>query len=237
MRILLVLLAVALSSCASLPKGASKALGAADVAGTRFGLVVMTMDGKEIISVRPDERFLPASNTKLFTVGAAFHRLGDVFQPDPSMGASVRVRPNANGPPDLILSGGGDPFVIDAEDCERDCLSELADRVVANGITGVHTLIGDDTLYPDERWGPGWSREDTQFRAGAPASALVVNSNEVRLEVAPGAQRGDPVRAAWRVRATSLWRSRTRLSQSTATRTISGSSACPGCRRCACSER
>jgi D-alanyl-D-alanine carboxypeptidase/D-alanyl-D-alanine-endopeptidase (penicillin-binding protein 4) len=158
----------------------------------------MTMDGREVVSIRPDERFLPASNTKLFTVGAVFHRLGDLSQPDPSMGASVRTRPNANGPPDLILSGGGDPFVIDGEDCERDCLSELADKVVASGITRIHAVIGDDTLYPDERWGPGWSQEDTQFRAGAPASALVVNSNEARLEIAPGAQPGDPVRAAWR---------------------------------------
>jgi D-alanyl-D-alanine carboxypeptidase/D-alanyl-D-alanine-endopeptidase (penicillin-binding protein 4) len=187
-----------LSACASLPKGASDALDSPDVAGVRWGLVVMTMEGRELVSIRPDERFLPASNTKMFTVAAAFHRLGDTALPDPSMGASVRLVPNADGAPDLILAGGGDPFVIDAEDCERDCLSDLATMVAANGITRVRSLIADDTLYPYERWGPGWSQDDTAFRAGAPASALVVNSNEVRLEIAPGGKPGDPVRAAWR---------------------------------------
>src|SRR5689334_9631300 len=96
-----------LSACASLPRGASDALGAPDVAGTRWGLVVMTMDGRELVSIRPDERFLPASNTKLFTVAAVFHRLGDPALPDPSMGMSVRLKRNGDGPPDLVLAGGG----------------------------------------------------------------------------------------------------------------------------------
>ena len=74
--------------------------------GTRWGLVVMTMDGRELIAIRPDERFMPASNTKLFTVAAAFHRLGDMTQPDPAMGASVRVTPRPDGPPDMCLSAG-----------------------------------------------------------------------------------------------------------------------------------
>jgi serine-type D-Ala-D-Ala carboxypeptidase/endopeptidase (penicillin-binding protein 4) len=197
MRILLAFTAVALSACASLPKGASDALASANVAGTRFGLVVMTMDGLEIASVRPDERFLPASNTKLFTVAAALHTLGDVSQANPSMGLSVRLEPRAAGPPDIVLAGGGDAMVIDADDCERDCLSDLVHMVTGMGVMEVHDVIGDDRAFPDERWGPGWSQEDLQFRSGAPASALVINSNEVRLEIKPGAV-GRPVVAAWR---------------------------------------
>src|SRR5690606_859685 len=44
----------------------------------------------------------------------------------------------------------------------------------------------------------GWSQEDLIYRSGAPVSALVVNSNEVRLEIAPGTSPGDPVQVRWR---------------------------------------
>src|SRR5688572_24758188 len=111
-------LAALLSACASLQGGISKTLNAPGLEGTRWGLVVMTMDGRELVAIRPDERFVPASNTKLFTVAAAFHRLGDVTRPDPSMGASIRIEPRTDAPPDIVLIGGGDAMLIDADDCE-----------------------------------------------------------------------------------------------------------------------
>ncbi len=191
-------LAALASACASIPRTASDALNAPDLAGTRWGLVVMTMDGRELASLRPDERFTPASNTKLFTVAAAFHRLPLLGFPDPSSGASVRIEPRDDGPPDIALVGGGDAMLIDADNCERDCLSELADSVLAAAISPIHDVIGDDRLFPDQRWGDGWAQEDLLFRSGAPASALVVNSNEVVLEVTPGAAPGDPVKVQWR---------------------------------------
>ena len=43
--------------------------------GVRFGLVVATIDGREIVSLNPDGRFVPAINTKLFTTLAAFELL------------------------------------------------------------------------------------------------------------------------------------------------------------------
>ena len=190
--------AALLSACASVQGDVDKILNVPELQGTRFGLVVMTMDGKELISIRPDERFVPASNTKLFTVAAAFHRLGNVSQPDPSMGASARIEPRGDGPPDIVLAGGGDAMLIDADDCERDCLSDLADMVVVNGLTRIGAIFGDDRLFPHEPWGPGWNQDDLIFRSGAPASALVVNSNEVVLQISPGEKPGDPVRVAWR---------------------------------------
>ena len=49
--------------------------------GVRIGLVVADEAGREIVAVRPDERFVPASNTKMFTTAAAFETL-DVSGPD-----------------------------------------------------------------------------------------------------------------------------------------------------------
>lgn len=199
MRVFLIsFVAIALSACASLSDRARADLDAPGLEGTRWGLVVMTMDGKELIAIRPDERFTPASNTKIFTVAAAFHRLGDLTQVDPSMGASVRLVAREDGAPDLMLVGGGDPMLVDGPDCVRDCLASLADMVVQNGVTRVRNVIGDDRLYPDQQWALGWSWEDLVTRSGAPTSALTVNSNEVAIVVKPGTAVGQPADVSWR---------------------------------------
>lgn len=191
-------LAIALSACASLSDRTQADLDAPGLEGTRWGLVVMTMEGEELIAIRPDERFTPASNTKIFTVAAAFHRLGDLTQADPSMGTSVRVVTGADGASDMLLVGGGDPMLVDGADCVRDCLAALADMVAQAGVTRVRNVIGDDRLYPDQPWALGWSWEDLVTRSGAPTSALTVNSNEVGIVIKPGAAAGDPAVVTWR---------------------------------------
>jgi hypothetical protein len=113
------------------------------------------------------------------------------------MGASVRLVPRAEGPPDLVLVGGGDAMLIDAADCVRDCLSDLADMVAANGVTRINDVIGDDALYPDQPWALGWSWEDL-VSSGAATSALTVNNNEVALVVTPAATIGQPADVRWR---------------------------------------
>ena len=197
MRFLALLLALALSACASLSDRARTSLEQPGLEGVRFGLVVMTLDGRELVAIGPDERFLPASNTKLFTVAAAFHRLGDLSMPAPSRGTSLELVPNDTGPPTLVLVGRGDATLIDAPDCLRNCLSDLADIVVGAGVREIAGIIADETQFPHELWPPGWSHEDLVKRAGAPVSALTINSNEMRITVTPSAADGDPASIAW----------------------------------------
>lgn len=196
-RLATLLCALLLTACVSLSDRARERLEQPGLKGTRWGLVVMTLDGRELVSIRPDERFLPASNTKLFTVAAAFHRLGDLTQPDPTRGTSLRLAPNPDGPPDLILVGAGDPTLIDAPDCERNCLSQLADAVVTQRVTNIDSITADETLFPLELWPPGWSHEDLVKRSGAPVSALTVNSNEMRVRVTPADAAGKPALVEW----------------------------------------
>jgi D-alanyl-D-alanine carboxypeptidase/D-alanyl-D-alanine-endopeptidase (penicillin-binding protein 4) len=187
------------AACSTLSDRASSLLAAPGLEGARWGLVVTTMEGRELIAIRPDERFLPASNTKIFTVAAAFHSLGDLTQSEPRFGASVRLRPRSDGgAPDLALVGAGDAMLIDAPDCQRDCLSELADAVLANRVMRVNDVIGDDRQFPNQPWGQGWSWEDLITRSGAPVSALTVNSNEVGLVIRPGPVAGAPAHVEWR---------------------------------------
>lgn len=171
------------------------------LAGTRWGLLATTASGETVAEIHADDRFMPASNTKIFTTATAFARLDGIEAPDLMDGTSVRlVTPVEGGPADLVLVGAGDPALGDGPGCVQICLAALADAAAAYLTrTGEHVgnVIGDDRLYPDERWGPGWSWEDMQEPYGAAVSALTVNDNVVLLEVAPAAVQGEPVRATW----------------------------------------
>jgi D-alanyl-D-alanine carboxypeptidase/D-alanyl-D-alanine-endopeptidase (penicillin-binding protein 4) len=149
--------------------------------GTRFGLVVTTESGQELIAIAPDERFIPASNTKMFTTAAAFASLLALDAPDSSGGAAVRLEGQADAP-NVILLGNGDARLSSAQDCTVDCLAALADAVAAR-TREVRDVIGDDSLYPDERWGQGMSWNNIETDDGTAASALTLDNNTLSLNV------------------------------------------------------
>ncbi|HEY5710381.1 MAG TPA: D-alanyl-D-alanine carboxypeptidase/D-alanyl-D-alanine-endopeptidase [Allosphingosinicella sp.] len=158
---------------------------AAAPAGTRFGLLVTTEDGRELIAINPDNRFIPASNTKMLTTAAAFANLQAVDQPDAAGGASVRLESGGGAIPDVILTGHGDARLSSAPECVVDCLAALADAVAAR-TRRVRNVVGDDSLFPDQRWSPGMSWNNIQTRSGTAISALTIDDNELVMRVTPG---------------------------------------------------
>lgn len=175
---------------APLPPAVAEALAKAPH-GTRIGLVVVDADGREIVALRPDERFVPASNTKLFTTATAFATL-DVATPDGAAGATVRLE--GRGTPTVVLAGHGDARLSSAPDCRVDCLADLA-AAVARQTRVVRDVVGDDSTFPDERWplGMSWNNMDGVY--GTAISALTLDDNVVTLTVAP-AEAGAPPRIA-----------------------------------------
>lgn len=151
--------------------------------GTRLGLLVVDAEGHELVAERADERFVPASNAKLFTAAAAFTTL-DTAAPDMAGGATVRLEGH-----DVVLAGHGDARLSSAPDCRVDCLAELA-RAVAARTRVVRDVIGDDTAFPDERWPAGMSWNNMAGRYGTAISALTVDDNVVAVTVTPGARDG-----------------------------------------------
>lgn len=149
--------------------------------GTRFGLLVADDQGRAVIAIDPDQRFIPASNTKIFTTAAAWATLPDMTGPDTAGGAAVRLEGR-----DVVLVGNGDARLSSADDCAVDCLATLVDAVAAKTRV-VHDVIGDDTLFPDERWSPGMSWDDIQTRYGTGTSALTLDDNTLAVTVTPGA--------------------------------------------------
>jgi D-alanyl-D-alanine carboxypeptidase/D-alanyl-D-alanine-endopeptidase (penicillin-binding protein 4) len=163
--------------------------------GMRFGLVVAdAADGRELVAVAPEGRFVPASSTKMFTAAAAFATLPGLDQPDQNGGAGVRLEPRGADAPDVVLEGHGDARLSSAADCRVDCLATLADAVAAKART-VHDVIGDDREFPDERWSPGMSWNNMATRSGTAVSALTLDDNEAAMSVSPGAA-GQPARVA-----------------------------------------
>jgi D-alanyl-D-alanine carboxypeptidase/D-alanyl-D-alanine-endopeptidase (penicillin-binding protein 4) len=154
--------------------------------GTRFGLVVATEDGREIVAINPDERFIPASNTKMLTTAAAYATLGGLDQPDASGGASVRLDQEGRRIPDVVLKGHGDARLSSAAECVANCLAALADAVAARTKV-VADVVGDDSLFPDQRWSPGMSWNNIPSRYGTAISALTIDDNELPVRVVPGA--------------------------------------------------
>jgi len=154
--------------------------------GTRFGLVVATEDGRELIALSPEGRFVPASNTKIFTTVAAFDALPGIDGTDETAGATVRLEPTDGKAPDVVLGGHGDARLSSAADCVADCLAALADAVAAK-TRAVRHVVGDDSLFPDQRWSAGMSWNNMATRSGTAVSALTLDDDELTLRVVPTA--------------------------------------------------
>ena len=152
--------------------------------GTRWGVVVADADGREVLAIDPEGRFMPASNTKIYTTAAAYFATDGKLDL-PGGGNSLSLIPRGRDGADVVLAGHGDARMSDAADCTVDCLSTLADAVAAR-TRKVHDVIGDDTLFPDQRWSPGMSWNNIATRSGTGISALTLDDNELVVTIAPG---------------------------------------------------
>jgi D-alanyl-D-alanine carboxypeptidase/D-alanyl-D-alanine-endopeptidase (penicillin-binding protein 4) len=155
--------------------------------GTRWGLLITTADGREVVAIDPDRRFIPASNTKLFTTAVALSRLPALVP-----GTRVRLDPGKKGYQDVVLVGRGDPRLSSRPECSDNCLSALADAV-ARKVRSVRNVIGDATLFPDQRWSPGMSWNNIGTDSGTAVAALSLDDNELPVMVAPTAPGKPPV--------------------------------------------
>lgn len=151
-------------------------------------LVVSLTHGDTLYSWRADQRFLPASNAKLFTTAAALHYLGDDYRFLTVLFADGPVR-GGELYGDLVLYGTGDPtFALDTAS-----LAPFADSVVRVGIRRVNgDVVGDASFLGAELSGPGWSPDNLDQAYSAPPSALGGAENRIRLVVRPGSRAGQP---------------------------------------------
>ena len=183
-----------------------------DVANAHWGISVTTLDGKQVFALNDGQLFEPASNAKMFTTATAAALL--------PLSLTYTTNVVAEGPIDsagtlhgnIAILGVGDPnisgralpYTVPPEQAKfpKDeypnpplaALEAMADQVAASGVKQVDgDVVGDDTWFPAERYGSGWSWDDLVWLYGAPISALTVNDNAVFLSADPGAQPGDKI--------------------------------------------
>ena len=126
-----------------------------------------------------DGRYLPASTTKLLTLGAALTALG----PDRTFTTTV-VR--GDGPREVVLVGGGDPLLASRPVALAEAESTYPARadVTTLALTAAEALGGrgrvrvrfDDSLFTGPTDNPAWRRDYVPDDIVSPITALMVDS-------------------------------------------------------------
>lgn len=166
-------------------------------------LIVDQKTGETLYAANAEKYFVPASNMKLFTTALAMTKLGPDYRFITTVSTTGTISADGRLAGDLILLGRGDPNLSNrkfpfVKEIERDgppekVLAELANTVVARGITQIEgKVIADDSYFSAERYPGGWEIDDMVWSYGAAVSAFAVNDNTVTVELQPGEKEGDP---------------------------------------------
>ena len=156
-----------------------------------WGIAVRSLDsGKIIYAHNADRLFVPASNAKLFTAGLALATLGSATRIATTLYAtSTRVGAKGVLRGDLILYGRGDPS-LGLKESSPDWADRFATALAQRGIKRVEgNLIADATYFSGIPVGSGWEANDLQTWFGAVPSALDVQGNLIRVQVARDGRR------------------------------------------------
>ena len=127
-------------------------------------VLVVDLEGGELVAQNADEPFVPASVTKIVTAWLALEVLGGDYH--------FETRFYLDDKRVLYVRGGGDPFLISEE--LAPLAAELVAAVGKKPITGI---VLDASYYPTNLRIPGV--EDTNEAYNALNSALAVNFNTV----------------------------------------------------------
>ena len=114
----------------------------------RWGVAVMSLDdGSLIYQHNSDSRFIPASNTKLFTTAAALEKLGPDYSYQTEIYACGPIDSCGVLEGDLLIKGSGDPTIGDIA-----ILEEWADNIKSIGINEIKgDIIGDEGNFLPEK--------------------------------------------------------------------------------------
>jgi D-alanyl-D-alanine carboxypeptidase/D-alanyl-D-alanine-endopeptidase (penicillin-binding protein 4) len=196
------LLLAGTAAASGLPAKIQQVLDEADLLRRGYlGLrIVEVASGEVVFESNADRLFVPASNSKLFTIALALTRLGPEHRFHTTVIAGRGPDPGGRIEGALTLAGGGDPnlsgrelpYRVDSKAGDGlQAIEALADQVVARGVRRIDgDIIGDDTAYIWDPYPDGWGLGDQIWEYGAPVSALTINDNAFLLRAEPG----DPIR-------------------------------------------
>lgn len=151
------------------------------LAGAWVGVLVQTTDNspQTLFNFNEDKRFMPASNTKLFTAALSLEKLGAEFTfTTPVLMDGTVEGESLKG--NLYLKGMGDPSL------NRDRLKELAKTISAKGIRSVKgDIVVDVSAFTDNRWGVGWSWDYLHYGYAPEVWSVALDRNSVTVQIFP----------------------------------------------------
>lgn len=151
------------------------------LAGARVGVVIMDANtGQTLASLRSDEAFMPASNMKLLTTGAAMMVLG----PDFSFQTEVVLDGSR-----IIVRGSGDPSLADPDMLRltdpkltaNNLVDTLASAVQTAGVRQVSEVIVDDRVFDRQFIHPSWNPDNFEETYSAEVSGLNFHANTLAV--------------------------------------------------------
>jgi serine-type D-Ala-D-Ala carboxypeptidase/endopeptidase (penicillin-binding protein 4) len=169
----------AVSAAAALGAEVQAALGAPELGGAEYGVLVVSLDrGDTLVARGADRALTPASNLKLFSTAAALHYLGPDFRWSTYLLADGSLADGVlRG--DLVLYGTGDPTLGSPRfPATAAAFDALADSVRARGIVRIEgSVVADGSFFDPAQRGLGWLAEDARYWYGASVAALSAGEN------------------------------------------------------------
>ncbi|MDR2727799.1 MAG: D-alanyl-D-alanine carboxypeptidase [Chitinispirillales bacterium] len=133
---------------------------------TNGSVVLLDENGKELISHRADELFVPASIIKILTSAIAYDILGADYR------FKTEIFVNSGG--DIAVKGWGDPYLISEE------IELIAKALKDRGVNSIRRVCLDHSSFTDKLKIPGISLTANPYNALN--GALVVNFNTLNLK-------------------------------------------------------
>jgi D-alanyl-D-alanine carboxypeptidase/D-alanyl-D-alanine-endopeptidase (penicillin-binding protein 4) len=135
-----------------------------------------------------NQKMLPASLSKLVTLGAVLHTLKPGYKFRTELFSDAKVKDGVlQGP--IYLKGGGDPSFV------SENMWVLVNELTRTGVTEIAgDVIVDDTKFDDVRFGQDRQDERVDRAYDAPVGAMSMNWNSVNVYARPGDKVGDPLK-------------------------------------------
>ncbi|MAV91753.1 MAG: D-alanyl-D-alanine carboxypeptidase/D-alanyl-D-alanine-endopeptidase [Bdellovibrionaceae bacterium] len=153
----------------------------------RLGLYVLdlnTIPHKEILSVRGEEKMIPASLSKILTAVASLKKFGPSYKFKTTLWSTASESgPVVKG--DLYLKGGGDPGFV------SETLWFLVNEYTRNEVQKIEgNIVVDESYFDSVRFDESRDPERVDRAYDAPIAAMSFNWNSITVHVRP-AKLGD----------------------------------------------
>jgi D-alanyl-D-alanine carboxypeptidase/D-alanyl-D-alanine-endopeptidase (penicillin-binding protein 4) len=169
-----------------LSRRVDRMIAAADVGGSRISISVRDVStGQVLVSRDADSGYIPASNMKLLTTGAAIAVLG----PDFVFRTEVAIDGRR-----VIIRGSGDPALADPEILRNteprmtieDFLDTITSAIAKKLPDGCDEIIVDDRVFDREFVHPTWDPNDLNKWYAPEVAGLNFHGNLLAIFASPG---------------------------------------------------